>query len=166
MWSGAPFAQVLADKLGHLSSGGPGSHGSAGYGPGPNPVVLPFYIADTGSNRSIPPGRVAGAYGLPQRPRPAGPPSPSPIPKARRVLTPRQQEALGRLVDLGAQLGADYSEHELRRAFRHLARNYHPDSHPGCTEFDRARLSRTFAALHEAYRLLLPVRPLTPQPAA
>lgn len=121
-----------------------------------------------GFNRSVPSGRAAGAYGIPQRPRPAGPPSPSPssIRKARRVLTPRQQEALGRLVDLGAQLGDDFSEHELRRAFRTLAREYHPDRHPGCTEFDRARLSRTFATAHEAYRLLLPIRPVTPPPAA
>lgn len=82
------------------------------------------------------------------------------------MLTPRQQEAFGRLIDLGARLGDDFSEHELRRAFRQLARDYHPDCHPGCSEFDRARLSRTFAAVHEAYRLLRPIRPVTPPSAA
>ncbi len=82
------------------------------------------------------------------------------------MLTPRQQVALGRLIDLGARLGDDYSEHELRRAFRQLARDYHPDSHPGCNEFERARLSRTFATVHEAYRQLLPIRPVTPPTAA
>jgi hypothetical protein len=42
----------------------------------------------------------------------------------------------------------------LRVAFRTLARRYHPDSHPGCSPDDRARLSRLFAEATDRYRIL------------
>lgn len=56
--------------------------------------------------------------------------------------------------ELGAELGRDFSAADLRRAYRRLARTYHPDGHPGVTAGERARLSRTFAALTDHYRTL------------
>ena len=43
---------------------------------------------------------------------------------------------------------------DLRGAFRTLARRYHPDRHPNCTPIEKARLSRQFIQLHDAYREL------------
>lgn len=164
MWSGVPFAQVLADKLGRSSQDGPAAGGRAWYGSKPNPVVLLF---DTGPCPSaIDAGKVAGAYGIPHRPHPVDRSSPPPIRPAGPVLTAAQRVAFNQLVKLGAQLDTNFSEHELRRAFRTLARAYHPDSHPGCSDFEKARLSRQFAALHAAYLLLRPTPRTPPSTAA
>src|SRR4051812_18449598 len=80
-------------------------------------------------------------------------------PRARRLLTPLQRQALECLVAAGAALDADagFSADEIRRAFRQLARRYHPDRHPHSTAADKARLSRVFADLLDAYRPLQPV---------
>ncbi|HEX2573440.1 MAG TPA: J domain-containing protein [Polyangia bacterium] len=55
---------------------------------------------------------------------------------------------------LGLQDGAPHEE--VRRAYKRLARELHPDLHPGATEDDRRELASRFAALHKAYRRLLP----------
>jgi hypothetical protein len=55
---------------------------------------------------------------------------------------------------LGLQDGAPHEE--VRRAYKRLARELHPDLHPGANEDDRRELASRFAALHEAYRRLLP----------
>jgi hypothetical protein len=164
MRSGAPFDQVLADKLGRSCQDGPVAHGRAGYGFRPDPVVLLFHTGF--SPAGVSPARVAGAYGVRRRPRPVDPASPPPRRRARRILTPRQQAALDFLASQGAALPADFSEHELRRAFRTLARRLHPDGHPGCSEFESARLARQFAMLHDAYQSLRPARPAPPPSAA
>jgi hypothetical protein len=64
------------------------------------------------------------------------------------VLGPSPYELLG-LPD-----GAPHEE--VRRAYKRLAREVHPDLHPGANEADRRELASRFAALHEAYRRLLP----------
>lgn len=79
------------------------------------------------------------------RPRPIPPPQPQPR------LTPRQRAALDVLTELGAAIGVDFTAEELRRTFRSLARQYHPDRHPGSSEGEKARLSTLFARLHDAY---------------
>jgi hypothetical protein len=126
-------------------------------------VVLLF---TTGANpQPIPPHRIFGAYGPGVRPRmaPVGlPASASRPPRPRRVLSARQQQALEQMVHLGAHLGRDFTSRELRTAFRTLARRYHPDRHPGTSEFEKAKLSRQFATLHDAYRVLLMLDPLKP----
>jgi preprotein translocase subunit Sec63 len=71
-----------------------------------------------------------------------------------RVLTPAEREARDALNALGARLGPDFSERDLRSAFRQLARRYHPDRHPGCSAGTASSLSRHFADLQAAYRLL------------
>ena len=42
----------------------------------------------------------------------------------------------------------------LRRAYRTLARRYHPDHHHGCSAAERERLARLFAEATEHYRFL------------
>jgi len=42
----------------------------------------------------------------------------------------------------------------LRRAYRKLARRYHPDRHQGCGAAERERLARLFAEATDHYRLL------------
>jgi len=93
-------------------------------------------------------------------------PRPIPIPRVHtaapapdhgrpvRILMARERRALRELIALGADLRPDFTVHELRRAFRILARRYHPDCHPDNGEAATAELSRSFAALAENYRCL------------
>lgn len=74
---------------------------------------------------------------------------------ARRPLTKVQERALGELIRLGANLTKDFTAGELRRAFRMLARQYHPDRHPHSSDSAKARLSRLFADAAESYRQLM-----------
>jgi len=123
-----------------------------------DPVVLLF---SAGNREPVTSRRVAGAYGPGYRPIAAAPAAP-PSWKASRTLTAGQQQAWSNLVAMGATLPADFTNADLKRAFKHLARVYHPDRHPGCSEFERARLARQFAMLHDAYRQLLTAVPLPP----
>jgi hypothetical protein len=82
--------------------------------------------------------------------------APQPV-RPARVLAPRQRRALRELIALGADLHAGFTAHELRHAFRVLARRYHPDAHPDKDANENARLSRTFAELAENHRCLLAV---------
>jgi len=161
MHSAGHFDQVLAEKLGRVAQ--------PVAAPPPrvrplrrhDPVVLFF---ETGARIPVAAARrVAGAYGFGYHPRPSAhvsaPPSP---PRPTRVLSPRQHEALRDLAELGATLSADFTARELKGTFRTLARIYHPDRHPGCSEFEKARLSRQFATLHEAYRRLVTLVDLPP----
>ncbi len=81
----------------------------------------------------------------------AAPPPPPPPPQARRSLSSRQQDALHAFVQFGASLGEDFTDTELRRAFRALALQYHPDRHPGSSDTQTAHLSVRFSPLHDAY---------------
>ena len=69
-------------------------------------------------------------------------------------LTADEQRALGLLNDLGADLTGTPSSSDLRRAYRRLARRYHPDRHPGSGQAEQVRLSRLFAQLTDGYRVL------------
>jgi hypothetical protein len=72
-----------------------------------------------------------------------------------RHLMPAQQAALDGLRALGAPaLTSDFTEAEIKSAFRALARKFHPDRHPGSSDPERARLSRAFATVCDAYRTL------------
>ena len=86
--------------------------------------------------------------------RQTGPSVPAPdLFRPARPLVARREGAL-ELGTLGADLPADFTAAELRRAFRALARRYHPDSRPGSSDATKTRLSRRFADLIEDYRRL------------
>lgn len=160
MHSGAQFAEILAEKVGRFgASGRPAAASRPAYAKAHHPVVLFFH---SGTGGTVMDSRVARAYGAAIRPGAAAAPKPAAEMRPTRVLTERQQQALAHFVGLGARLHADFTSRELRSAFRLLARLYHPDRHPGCSEFEKARLSRLFAGLHEAYRQLLTSIPLPP----
>jgi hypothetical protein len=79
------------------------------------------------------------------------PPTP---PRRPRRLTLRERRAVDELVTLGADLAFDFTDRELRSAYRTLARRYHPDRHPTSNETEKAQLARVFAGLNENHRLL------------
>ena len=69
-------------------------------------------------------------------------------------LSAREKGALVALNDLGADLGDNLSLSTLRRAFRRLARRYHPDRHPGSSAGEQERMARVFVEATEHYRVL------------
>jgi hypothetical protein len=73
---------------------------------------------------------------------------------ARTPLNAGEKRALMALNALGADLGDDLSVATLRRAFRRLARRYHPDRHPGSSTAELERLARLFAEATGHYRVL------------
>lgn len=82
------------------------------------------------------------------------PPVAAPNIELPRRLTKTQRRALQKLRGLGADLDPSFSEHQLRTAFRALAKRFHPDRHPGSSPAEKERLAWTFASLREAYREL------------
>jgi hypothetical protein len=114
---------------------------------GPQPHVV---AAARGSMASE-----AGGSGPARAPVPPSAPSRTLQPtRVARPLTMREQRAFDDLIRLGADLRGSFTGHELRSAFRALARRYHPDRHPASSEVERARLSRMFAELNENYQRL------------
>ena len=81
------------------------------------------------------------AFELPLRPAPA-PIRVEPPPPVR--LSAFERQTLHDATTLDA----------LRRAYRTLARRYHPDHHQGCSAPERERLARLFAEATELYRQL------------
>jgi hypothetical protein len=163
MHTGARFARILDEKVGRVGAVRPAA-GHAAYGRPHHPVVLLFHTGVHGVHRPAAHAtRVASAYGIGHRARAAAAEPVAPPPsRPSRVLTDRQQQALAHMIGLGATLDADFTVRDLKGAFRTLARLYHPDRHPGSSEFEQARLGRQFAMLHDAYRQLLKVVSLPP----
>jgi hypothetical protein len=69
-----------------------------------------------------------------------------PIPR----LDPRRAAALALL-----ELGQDADPLAIKRAYRRLARELHPDLHPHVSEGERSELHRRFSELTDAYRTLV-----------
>jgi hypothetical protein len=72
----------------------------------------------------------------------------------RRALAAHEHAALLALNHFGARLTADFTAHDLRRAFRGLARQYHPDRHPLCDQAEKAQLARVFSEIVAHHRQL------------
>ena len=73
-----------------------------------------------------------------------------------RGESPRPRPApteLGAWRVLGVPPGS--CQEDVKRAFRRLARAYHPDLHPGATEEERRQLSLRFAEVNAAYRAIV-----------
>jgi hypothetical protein len=89
-------------------------------------------------------------------PRPAGAAAREPAQRAcaHRQLAPVEREALSRLRQWGAPLPDDFTHDELKRAYRHLAQQFHPDHHATASPATRAALGGVFHQIHVAYRLL------------
>ncbi len=134
MRGGTAFADVLEETLRDLQPDPSVRSTSRSCGPVPSPPFLfgPRCIHAT-------PRR----YGVSADVRP------------QRRLTASQQHALGGLVRLGANLRPDFTAHELRSAFRTLARRYHPDCHPLASKTEQARLSCLFTDLMNNHQHLL-----------
>jgi hypothetical protein len=82
---------------------------------------------------------------------------------ARRLAmtTTSQRHALDTLRRLGASdLGHDITDVDLKRAFRRLARRYHPDARPDIGAAEHQRLAASFRELRDAYRTLMAAFPL------
>lgn len=88
--------------------------------------------------------------------------TPPPTPAARRT-TPRTEthlsdprvdpRQLAALRVLGVPLGSDTTA--IKRAYRQLARNYHPDLHPQASDDERRRLAARFVEVTAAYQTLV-----------
>jgi hypothetical protein len=142
MRGGTTFADVLEHTLGVFQPDTPLSGTSPSYRQAPPPSLLfgprRFHVQST-------------PYATPaEQAQPA---------RRARTLTPGQQRALDGLARLGAHLRPDFTARELRTAFRRLARQYHPDGHPGSSDAEKARLARTFSDVDDHYKLLRDVQP-------
>jgi hypothetical protein len=79
-----------------------------------------------------------------------------PQPEPARRLTRPERDALAVLRACGATtLRDDCSRTDVQRAYRRLAKQFHPDSHPGGTPQELARMAAVFATIAGAYRTLL-----------
>jgi DnaJ domain len=78
--------------------------------------------------------------------------APSAPPSGARTCSPQRSRDVALRV-LGVTSLAD--EPEIRRAYRRLARAFHPDLHPAASEDERRALVERFQAVTEAYRALV-----------
>jgi DnaJ domain len=148
------FRRILDEKL-EAQAFAWASPSSQAAGATRRPSARPvFLFGDAGTGFTAGPARPAASSGASPWTPVYGARTGAHLRPARR-LTAVQQAALDTLRELGAAaLDAASTDAEIRTAFRTLARRFHPDRHPGCPESDRARLSRTFATLCDAYRTL------------
>jgi hypothetical protein len=76
----------------------------------------------------------------------------SPPPRPPRIPFPPSPTVLAARV-LGVDPGAELAD--IKRAFRKLAKDYHPDLHPEASEDERRTLEARFAEVTAAYRALV-----------
>lgn len=120
------------------------------------PLTTPLFAFDFGARRVLQVCDADPRNAAHARPRTQGsaapftkPPSTATIP-----LSASEKRAMVALNALGAYLGDDLSVATLRRAFRELARRYHPDRHPQSSAAELERLARLFAEATAHYRVL------------
>jgi hypothetical protein len=133
-WRGVPaaaFAHVLDRLIDH--------------GPGPSSTVKTAGIGTA---------PLLAAPFAPRWPHVAFVTMPPPVARPRRRLRPEERDALEALRRAGAMLGDDFLAHELRTAFRQIARRLHPDMHHTAMPHERKRLEARFADARAAYLVL------------
>jgi hypothetical protein len=136
---GAAFSEILEEKLGGHPGDEPGPRAAAP--PTSHPGAF-FFYATSGLNPRV------SAHANPRCWK-----APTPV-RPKRALGRSQQRAFDELVSLGAGLHPDFTNDELRSAFRRLARQYHPDTHPQSGEPEKQRLSAVFGRMRDAYEHL------------
>ena len=170
MARGTAFADVLDSLLGAASDAAPArpfrAPGIATFSFFPSPpanFAAPVRSSSHGAGTNRPAGDAVTSARFAAAPRTAAPPRPiaSEPPRPSRVathavrpvpaFTPRQQAALDTLLRLGARIDRHFTGEQLRREFRTLAFQYHPDRHQRSSEHEQARMARLFAQLHDAY---------------
>ena len=132
------FSQVLQERLEACPVAEVSTPGRGEFAAPP----LGFFFSHPGLTAPVPPHANPRRWQAPARPR------------LRRTFMPHEQRALDYLVGLGANLESDLTMTELRSAFRALAREYHPDRHPGSSQQQRERLAALFRRLRQAYEHL------------
>jgi len=76
---------------------------------------------------------------------------------ASRLLRPRtraEQDAFRRFNEAGGNLAPSFTVADLKRGYRRLARNLHPDRHTLAPPAERARLSDAFVEVRQGYLTL------------
>jgi hypothetical protein len=95
---------------------------------------------------------LAGRRRFRDRGQPASAPPP-PRPSSDAPAASRRDALPSAWRVLGVSPGADATE--IKRAYRRLAREYHPDLHPDATDPQRRHLAERFSAVTVAYRALV-----------
>lgn len=139
MRRGPDFNQVLQERLDAC----PVTEPTPAHAPFPASPSLGFFFNHPGLAAPVDPTATSRRWQ-----------APPPRQRPKRTLMPHEQRALDYLVGLGANIGSDFTEPELRSAFRALAREFHPDRHPGSTQQQKERLTAMFRRLRQAYEHL------------
>ncbi len=80
----------------------------------------------------------------------------TPPPKVKRVFTESEKQALSELIQLGADGLDEFSSNDdIKKAFRTLAKRYHPDSLVGQSDSIIREKSRQFMRIHSCYKALV-----------
>jgi hypothetical protein len=151
MWAGETFGDILDAKLGVRLSAAQDQPDEVS--PYHRPVMPPTVqgAAPHPGLHDVAPSQACGAYAQDARAAQAS----AAAARSPRPLTSAQRTALQVLQDAGAALlDAAFTDADLRTAFRSLARQFHPDCHPGATEAERRSLAQAFARVTDAYRVL------------
>jgi hypothetical protein len=107
-----------------------------------DPLRPPEFLSGRKRARDRGNGNASAAYSTPASRRPSF--------EDVSIVDPRQRDALR---VLGVSPGADAAT--IKRAYRLLARSYHPDAHPRASESERRELAERFVALTAAYQTLV-----------
>ena len=155
----ATFAEILASELNCTNV--PRASGAGGrllttplfVFEGPRPVISRGCID---RRSSVPPFNPARGTRVGHAPAPESHSTPFTEPPTTQQVTLNASalRALAALNHLGADLDERLSPRTLRRAFKRLARRYHPDRHPGSSAAEQERLAHLFAEATEHYRVL------------